>query len=218
MPVGSDPPVASVTAVVASRFPLARSGKYFFFCSSVPNFKMGSMPSANTWSIMAVATETRLISSTAIMRSTYPNPSPPNCSGMVMAIISASASPLTTSVLTSPVSSISDTRGATTVSANSAAAFLNISCSSVNVKSIIFCLLDGYWKAFFIRFWFQASPADFYNVSEQFAEPKSAGNSLNLSSKPMRRTGRFAAAPKKSVPTYMRPNIILINGQKAFLK
>ena len=46
-----------------------------------------------------------------------------------------------TSSLTSPVSSIFATWGATMFSANSRAIFLNISCSSVNVKSIILTIL-----------------------------------------------------------------------------
>jgi len=135
--VGSDPPVASVTAVDASLSPLAKAGRYFFFCSSVPNLMIGSIPRANTWSIMAVATETRLISSKEIKRAMYPKPRPPYSSGMVRAIISASPRAFTTSSQTLLVSSIS-TLGATWVSANSLAAFLNISCSSVKVKSIIF--------------------------------------------------------------------------------
>jgi len=45
MPPASDPALASVSPKAASFLPLAMSGRYFFFCSSVPNRMMGKVPS-----------------------------------------------------------------------------------------------------------------------------------------------------------------------------
>jgi hypothetical protein len=42
----SDPAIGSVSPKAASFFPAAMAGRYFFFCSSDPNSRMGKVPSA----------------------------------------------------------------------------------------------------------------------------------------------------------------------------
>jgi hypothetical protein len=67
VPPASEPAPGSVSPNAASLRPATRSGRYFCFCSSVPNLKMGIAPSEiAASSVIATDESMRAISSIAM--------------------------------------------------------------------------------------------------------------------------------------------------------
>ena len=83
----SDPAPGSVSPNAASFLPEARSGSHSCFCSSVPNRKIGIVPSeVCAATVIATDESIRVSSSTAIAYESVSPPPPPYSSGIGMPI------------------------------------------------------------------------------------------------------------------------------------
>ena len=150
-PAASVPAFGSVNPNAPSHSPLANFGTYFCFCSSVPNFKIGQVPSevcADT--ITPVVAQTLESSSTAIAYITLSPPAPPYSFGIGIPINPISAIFLTVSIGNLSSSSTSAARGFTSFSANSLIICLKSSCVLGILNSILLILLQKIY--FFIIF------------------------------------------------------------------
>ncbi len=140
-PCASVPAPGSVRPKAPIFLPLARSGRYFCFCSSVPYVRIGSQQRdvcADT--ITAVVPQTFANSSTHIAYVRTSQPCPPYSFGIGIPMKPAFAIFSTVAFGNSSVSSTSIARGLTSFSANSLKRVLAISCSLLNVKSMFFFL------------------------------------------------------------------------------
>ena len=109
---GSEPASGSDSANAGDFSPVAHGGRKRCFCSSVPNRRIGSVPSSWTIRISALEAHALAISSTAIWSISVPEPVPPYSSSNGRASTSCSASSLRTSHGYSPLRSMSAARGA----------------------------------------------------------------------------------------------------------
>ena len=76
MPPGSEPASGSDSANAGVHSPVAHLGSQRCFCSSVPNSRIGSVPSSWTISISALEAHTLAISSIAMLSISAPVPGP----------------------------------------------------------------------------------------------------------------------------------------------
>ena len=137
-PCASVPAPGSVRPKAPSFLPAARSGRYFCFCSSVPNVRIGSQQrEVCAETITPVVPQTFDNSSTHIAYVRISQPCPPYCFGIGIPRNPAFAIFSTVSIGNLSSSSTSCARGFTSVSANSLKRVLAISCFLLNVKSII---------------------------------------------------------------------------------
>jgi hypothetical protein len=133
----SVPAFGSVKPNAPIHLPAHKFGRYFFFCSSVPNSKIGTAQSdvcADTTT--PVVPHTRDSSSTAIAYSMLSPPVPPYSTGKGIPIIPNFAIFSTVSVGKRSCSSISAAIGFTSFSANSLIICKNNACSFVCEKFI----------------------------------------------------------------------------------
>src|SRR5579884_2760490 len=132
----SDPAFGSVRPNAASFLPEARSGTHCRFCSSVPKYQIGNVPSE--WcaaTVIATDESTRASSSTAIAYASVSVPPPPSSSGIVIPIRPSSAISATSSYGKRFSRSSSSATGATFSSANCRTVSRIRRCSSSRSKS-----------------------------------------------------------------------------------
>ena len=144
-PAASDPAFASVSANAAI-VPSAMRGRYFFFCSSLPQSRIGRVPRAVPKSESAMPAQYFESSSTATTMSIVPPPMPPYASGLKRPKSPASAKSFTMSVGKIPSSSYFARTGRIFFSPISRQVFLISSCSSVSPRS------SGFSMALRVRF------------------------------------------------------------------
>ena len=109
---GSEPASGSDSANAGDHSPVAQRGSQRCFCSSLPNSRIGSVPSSWTMRISADEAHAAAISSTAICSMSVPVPVPPYSSSNGRPRMSCSASSSRMSRGYSAVRSISAARGA----------------------------------------------------------------------------------------------------------
>ena len=138
-PCASVPAPGSVRPKAPIFLPEARSGTYFFFCSSVPNVIIGSIQS-DVWAdtITPVVPQTFDNSSTHITYVSGSQPCPPYSFGTGMPMNPYFPILATVSAGNTSVSSVSCARGLTSVSANCLKRSRAISCFWSKVKSMIY--------------------------------------------------------------------------------
>ena len=136
IPCKSVPAPGSVRPIPERRFPVANSGRYFFFCSSVPYLLIIQHESEWLPRIPAIAIHPRANSSKTSEKETISSPRPPNSSGMVIPKRPISFICSTISVGYRPVRSHSPATGLISFSTKSRSSDRNALCSSLNVKSI----------------------------------------------------------------------------------
>ena len=118
------------------------TGKYFCFCSSVPNFPITEANIVCIESVAAVEPQYFAISSTAITFSISLPPLPPYFSSVPIPVNPILVISKNKSFGNFPLLSISSALGFTTFSLKSATVFLSINCALEKLKSISFPPLD----------------------------------------------------------------------------
>ena len=149
-PAASVPAFGSVSPKAPIHSPLANFGKYFCFCFSVPNFKIGQVPKdvcADT--ITPVVAQAFDNSSTAIAYIKLSPPAPPYSFGIGIPIIPIFAIFSTVSIGNLSSSSTSAAIGFTSFSTNSLIICLKSSCVLGTLNSIIFLLIMDFIKTLF---------------------------------------------------------------------
>ncbi len=140
-PLASVPAFGSVNPKAPIHSPLAIFGRYFCFCASVPNFKIGQLPkevcAETTTPVVPQAFDN---SSTAIAYIKLSPPAPPYCVGIGIPIIPISAIFLTVSTGNLSSSSNSVAKGFTSFSTNSLIICLKSSCVLGILNSMSFLL------------------------------------------------------------------------------
>jgi hypothetical protein len=138
-PCASVPAPGSVRPKAPNFLPDAKSGIYFFFCSSVPKVWIGSIQrDVCAETITPVVPQTFDNSSTHITYVNGSHPCPPYSLGTGIPKNPALAIFATVSTGNCSFSSTSCARGFTSFSANSLKRVLAISCFLLNVKSILY--------------------------------------------------------------------------------
>ena len=132
----SEPASGSVSPNAARRSPLARDGIHCCFCSSVPNRKIGIVPSeVCAASVIATDESMRASSSIAIAYASVSPPAPPSSSGNGIPIRPRSAISATSSYGNRASRSISSATGATRSTANPRTVSRKSSCSDERSRS-----------------------------------------------------------------------------------
>src|SRR5579871_1742385 len=139
----SEPEPDSVSAYAGSHSPLAKSGRYFSFCSSEPAILSPSEPSSCTARMSADVAQTFPTSSIAMSERSVPVPRPPYCSSKKSPKMSFSRKSSTTSHGNSCDSSISAARGAMRSRASWRTRSRSSRCSSLRTSQAIAGSLFG---------------------------------------------------------------------------
>src|SRR5216684_606841 len=148
----SEPAAGSVSANAPSSSPEASRGSHFRFCSSVPNSRIGSLPTlVCTSTITEVEAQACASSSMQIAKASASSPAPPYSRGMRTPIRPASAAALTASSGNRWSRSTSAASGSATACASSRTPSRKLACSGGRSKSI--------WRANYnIRLRMEAGP------------------------------------------------------------
>ena len=139
------PAPGSVSPNAPNISPLASLGRYFFFCSSVPNIRIGIVPRlVCAPMVMAVLASATASSCTAMVKATVSMPAPPYFAGIGTPISPSSAICLTNPSGNFPSRSCCSATGATSLRAKSRTISRSNVCSSVKYILPNLSFIDGH--------------------------------------------------------------------------